>query len=50
MKQLMAYTGFYVDKAKQDGDLVGIKDCSLGMFSDRMMEALHKPWKQGELL
>ena len=50
MKQLMAYTGFYVDKAKQDGELVGIKDCSLGMCSDRVMESLHKSWRQGKLL
>ena len=46
MKQLIAYTRFYIDKAKEDARQVGL-DCDLGGFSDRVMEGVHKLWKQG---
>ena len=46
MKQLIAYTDYYVQKALDDAELIGLP-CSLGNFSDSVMEGLHKSDKQG---
>ena len=46
MKQLIAYTRYYIDKAKEDAKAVGL-NCRLGCFRDRVMEGVHKVWKQG---
>ena len=46
MKQLIAYTRVYINKAKEDARQVGL-DCGLCGFSDRVMEGVHKLWKQG---
>ena len=40
MKQLIAYTDYYVQKALDDAELIGLP-CSLGNFSDSVMEGLH---------
>ena len=47
MKQLIAYTDYYVQKALDDAELTALP-CSLGNFSDRVLEGLHKSGKQGE--
>ena len=47
MKQLIAYTDYYVQKALDDAELIGLS-CSLRNFSDSVMEGLHKSGKQGK--
>ena len=49
MKQLIAYTDYYVQKALNDAELIGLPS-SLGNFSDSVMEGLHKSGKQGKYL
>ena len=48
IKQLVAYTAFYIDKAITDGALCGLK-LSLRNFSDSIMETAHKETKGGLL-
>lgn len=49
IKQIVVYTSFYVEKAKQDGDLLGVP-LKLSNFSDGLMESAHKYAKQGTFL
>ena len=46
IKQLIAYTGWYIEKAKSDSRASGI-NCFLGNFSDRIMEGNYNLGKQG---
>lgn len=49
IKELVAYTGFYVEKAQRDASLVGLS-LSLHNFSDSIMETKHKDAKQGNYI
>ena len=49
MRQLIVYSGHYVEQAKNDSELVGLS-CGLGHFSDSLMEGAHKKAKQGKYL
>ena len=49
MRQLIVYSGHYVEQAKNDSELVGLS-CELGNFSDSLMEGAHKKAKQGKYL
>lgn len=49
IKHLVAYMGFYIDKALHDGKLVGLP-LSLRNFSDGLMETKHKEGKQGNYI
>ena len=49
MKQLMVYSGHYIDQAKKDAELTGLP-CSLAHFSDSLMEEAHKRAKQGKFI
>ena len=46
VKELVAYTGFYVEKALKDATLSGLA-LSLHNFNDSIMETRHKDVKQG---
>ena len=48
IKQFVSYMGYYIDKAKSDGELalVGLS-LSLKSFSDSIMETGHKETKGG---
>ena len=46
IKQIVSYMGYYIDKAKSDGELVGLP-LSLKNFSDSIMETGHKETKGG---
>lgn len=48
IKQIAAYTGFYIEQARQDGELVGLP-ISLQNFSDGLMETAHKDTKFGTM-
>ena len=48
IKQISVYTGYYVDKAKEDGVLCG-QPLSLRNFSDALMETAHKSTKMGSI-
>ena len=48
IKQISVYTGYYVDKAKEDGVLCG-QPLSLRNFSDTLMETAHKSTKMGSI-
>lgn len=49
IKHLVSYMGYYIDKALQDGHLVGLP-LSLRNFSDSIMETKHKEGKQGNYI
>ena len=46
IKQIVSYMGYYIDKAKSDGELVGLP-LSLKNFSDLIMKTGHKETKGG---
>ena len=46
VKELVAYTGFYVEKALKDATLSGLA-LSMHNFNDSIMETRHKDAKQG---
>ena len=48
-KQLTAYQGYYFEKAKSDGEMIG-KPLTLRNFIDSIMETKHKESKQGNFL
>ena len=48
IKQISVYTGYYVDKAKEDGVLCG-QPLSLRNFSDALMGTAHKSTKMGSI-
>ena len=49
VKELVAYTGFYVEKALKDAALSGLP-LSLHNFNDSIMETRHKDAKQGNYI
>ena len=49
IKELVAYTGFYVEKALKDAALSGLP-LSLHNFNDSIMETRHKDAKQGNYI
>ena len=49
VKQLVTYTGHYIDQARIDGKDAGIP-VTLSNFSDSIMETKHKDGKQGNLI
>ncbi|KXJ06653.1 hypothetical protein AC249_AIPGENE8086 [Exaiptasia diaphana] len=49
IKQIVAYTAYYVDKARSDGNLVGTP-LKFSNFSDATMETAHKNAKLGTFL
>ena len=49
VKELVAYTGFYVEKALKDATLSGLP-LSLHNFNDGIMETRHKDAKQGNYI
>ena len=49
MKELVAYTGFYVEKALKDAALSGLP-LTLHNFNDSVMETKHKEAKQGNYI
>ena len=49
IKELVAYTGFYIEKALKDATLVGLPLC-LHNFNDGIMETKHKYAKQGNYI
>ena len=49
IKQIVVYTSYYIDKAKLDGDLVGLP-LRFSNFSDGIMETAHKYAKEGTFL
>jgi hypothetical protein len=49
IKQIVAYTGFYIDKALSDASQVGLP-ITLRNFYDGVMETKHKESKQGNLV
>ena len=48
IKQISVYTGYCLDKAKEDGVLCG-QPLSLRNFSDTLMETVHKSTKMGSM-
>ena len=48
IKQISVYTGYFVDKAKEDGVLSG-QPLSLKNFGDSLMETAHKTTKTGPI-
>ena len=49
MRQLIVYSGHFVEQAKNDSEVVGLL-CELGHCSDSLMEGAHKKAKQGKYL
>lgn len=49
IKQIVTYTPFYIDKARSDGNLVGLP-LRFSNFSDGCMETAHKYAKEGTFL
>ena len=49
MRQLMVYSGHYIDQTKKDAELTGLP-CSLVHFSDSLTEGAHKRAKQGKFI
>ena len=49
IRQLIVYSGHYIDQACADATLTGLP-CTLGHLSDSVMEGAHKRTKQGEYL
>ena len=49
MRQLMVYSGHYIDHARKDGELTGLP-CSLAQFSDSLMEGPHKRARKGKFI
>ena len=47
IKQLFAFTGWYIEKAKQDSNLAAL-NCGIAHFIDRVMEGVHKLGKKGK--
>ena len=45
MRQLMVYSGHYIEQAKYDSELVGLS-CGLDHFSDSLMKCAQKKAKQ----
>ena len=48
VKELVAYTGFYIEKSLKDATLSGLP-LSLHSFNDSIMETRHKDAKQEQL-
>ena len=49
IKQIVVYVSYYLQKAKEDGELVGLP-LTLRNFSDGLMESIHKRAKSGNML